>query len=251
MRATIQTFQAFLIVIISSTILIAFPAHAQSPEQDGQSTSEQFEAKFNTDAQRSVELDFEFVLPEDLQRDLPQAAAREIQERPPAKDPWFDLSFLGPILKLLFWGILAVALLFVAYAVISEIIRARKNFAPKNEDEDLPDIPVYTPDEEEARVLLDDADKLAAEGKYEEAVHILLFRSIQDISAKRPHYVKRSLTSREISALPILTQKAKDGFSTIGRLVESSFFGGKPLDAADYALSKDAYKSFAFEKVAR
>jgi len=188
-------------------------------------------------------------MPNDLQTELPQDPARAAPK--PPKKRWFDLGFLAPLFKLLFWGFLAAVVLSILYVIISEIIRARKNFAPKQESEDMPEIPAYQPDAETARILLEDADKLAADGLFEQAVHMLLFRSIQDIEDKRPHHVKRSLTSREISKLSILTPKAREGFSAIGRLVENSFFGGGKLGAGDYELSKSAYKNFAYEKVAR
>jgi soluble cytochrome b562 len=241
MLALIQPLRTFFAICITCFAVhgVVIVAHAQSDPT----------VQTKVEEPPTLEkLDFDFDLPPDLQTELPQEPARIVPERNRG-NTWFDLSFLAGFFRIVFWVMFALALAFIIFSIASEIIRARKNYAPRDKTEDMPDIPVYQPNEEMARVLIDDADKLAAEGKFEEAVHLLLFRSIQDIAAKRPHYVKRSLTSREISNLPILTQKARAGFSTIGLLVENSFFGGRKLGADDYATSKTAYESFAFEKL--
>ena len=88
-------------------------------------------------------------------------------------------------------------------------------------------------------------ESTAAEGKYGEAVHTLLFRSIQDIDLKRPNTIRRSLTSREIAGLDILTPATRDAFSLIGRVVENSYFGGQPIGQPDFQKCRDAYVQFA------
>ncbi|MBL4852807.1 MAG: hypothetical protein JKY25_01040 [Robiginitomaculum sp.] len=194
---------------------------------------------------------FTFDMPDELQSKLPQDKARTAPKPKPPRNSWLDLGFLGPVFQILFYGILAAAVLYILYLILSAIVVARRGYTPKDDEEDLPETPTYQPDEETARVLLDDADKLAAQGKFAEAVHAILFRSIQDIEDKRPHHVKRSLTSREIAGLSVLSPTARAGFSTIGALVERNFFGGRPLGAGDYEISKSAYKDFAFEKLTR
>ena len=108
--------------------------------------------------------------------------------------------------------------------------------------------PLYQPSTEEARILLNTVDALAAEGKYAEAVHTLLFRSIQDIDLKRPNKIRKSLTSREIGDLDILTPHTRDAFSFIGRVVENSFFGGLPLGREDFQSCREAYEQFTVPK---
>ena len=228
--------QFFILFILGMTLAFFVPVFAQTDN-----------ALDTNDASS----EFTFEMPPEYQTDLPQDKAKLAPKPKPIKKPLFDLGFLGPIFQLIFYGILALAVAYILYLILNTIIATRRGIVKADKTEDIPDIPIYQPDAETARVLIDDADGLAAQGKFAEAVHILLFRSIQDIEDKRPHHVKRSLTSREIASLSILSPKARDVFSQIGRLVEKSFFGGGLLNMEDYELSKAAYKAFAFENVAQ
>ena len=108
-------------------------------------------------------------------------------------------------------------------------------------DEDAEEIPLYQPAEAQARILLDEVDRLAAEGRYGEAVHTLLFRSIQDIDRNRPNVVRRSLTSREIGSLSVLTMEARRAFSTIAGVSELAHFGGVSVNEAGFQTARNAY----------
>jgi len=110
--------------------------------------------------------------------------------------------------------------------------------------EDAPPPPLYTPDEDQARILLEDIDAMAAEGRFEEAVHTLLFRSIQDIDIRRPNTIRRSLTSREIAALQILTPATREAFAKIGAVVETSYFGGEEIGREEFDICRAAYAQF-------
>ena len=84
-------------------------------------------------------------------------------------------------------------------------------------------------------------DKLAAEGRYGEAVHTLLFRSIQDIDRNRPNVVRRSLTAREIGDLSVLTLEARKAFSTIAGVSELAHFGGVLVNESGFQTARNAY----------
>ena len=242
MLSLIQYVRRFVVTLLGALLLSVPVAAQEAEEQDQQAVEFEMPAGLQTE--------FTYEPPEDLQTKLPQDKARELKERK-QREPWGIFKFLGtlgPLFKLIFYGLLAAAVGFIIFTIVREIVRIRNNMVPKDKDEDMPEAPDYQPDAETARILLADAEKLAAQGKYEEAVHAILFRTIQDIQDKRPHHVKRSLTSREISRLPILSEKARKGFSMIGRLVENSFFGGGTLTEEDYTTSVATYKNFAFGK---
>jgi hypothetical protein len=105
--------------------------------------------------------------------------------------------------------------------------------------------PAWRPDAEQARALLEDADRLAAEGLFVEAAHLILLRSIQDIQSRRPRAVEVSLTSREIARLEVLPPPARALFAGIAEAVERSLFGGQPLGRDGFAECRDAYQRFA------
>ena len=178
-------------------------------------------------------------------------------ELPPAPEPpklgWLENFFKGlakfieaimPLLKIIFFMGIGAIIALILYAIAKVIYETRFNQDPKDLVENAPP-PLYTPNQEQARILLEDVDAMAAEGRYEDAVHELLFRSIQDIDIRRPNTIRRSLTSREIAALKILTPATRDAFATIGGVVETSYFGGQKIGKAEFDICRAAYAQFA------
>ena len=176
---------------------------------------------------------------------------------PPAPEPpklgWLENFFKGlakfidailPLLKILFYVGIGAIIALILYAIAKVIYETRFKRDPKVVEEGAPP-PLYTPDQDQARILLEDVDALAAEGRYEEAVHELLFRSIQDIDIRRPNTIRRSLTSREIAALKILTPETREAFATISGVVETSYFGGKTIGKSEFDICRTAYAQFA------
>jgi hypothetical protein len=115
---------------------------------------------------------------------------------------------------------------------------SRKAPAPKPER--------WRPEATVARALLEEADRLAAAGRYAEAVRLILHRSIEDIEGHRPRLVRPAYTAREIGRLSDIPDNARNVFVGIAGVVEKSFFGGQGLDAAGFADCRKAYEAFAF-----
>ena len=105
----------------------------------------------------------------------------------------------------------------------------------------------YRPDAETARALLADADALAAEGRFAEAVHVLLQRSVEDLRRFRPRAVGPSYTSREIAVLPALPEPVRPAFAAMAALVERSLFGGRAVVRDDFTAARASYEAFAFQ----
>jgi len=178
-------------------------------------------------------------------------------ELPPTPEPpklgWLENFFkvLGafieailPLLKIIFFVGIGAIIALILYAIVKVIYETRFNREAQDVVEEAPP-PIYTPDQEQARILLEEVDALAAAGKFEEAVHELLFRSIQDIDIRRPNTIRRSLTSREIAALKILTPATRKAFATIGGVVETSYFGGRKIGKVEFDTCRTAYAQFA------
>ena len=69
--------------------------------------------------------------------------------------------------------LLALVVLWFLLAPLIERWRMRQPAAPEEE---------WTPDRDAAAALLAEADRLAREGRYEEAVHLLLRRSVAEVT---------------------------------------------------------------------
>lgn len=155
------------------------------------------------------------------------------------------LEAAGPVLEVLFWCVVAALVGTLLYFIGRELWYRRwpqRAVRPRASEPRR----YWHPTVQEALLLLSDADALAASGAFEKAVHLLLLRSIQDIDKHRPAVVTPSLTSREISLLGALPGSTRGAFANIVRVSERGQFGGRPVDAADFATCRAEYERFAF-----
>lgn len=154
------------------------------------------------------------------------------------------MEALGPVFQVIFWIAVAAVIAGLLYFLFGEAIRirfgGRRNTKAAVEDDVLTDI---RPDAGAARSLLDEADALAREGRFAEAVHLLLFRSIEDIQSRLEGGVPTSLTSREIAGLSRLPDRAKRALAPIIQVVESSHFGGARWMLQDGSMRGAAMKT--------
>jgi hypothetical protein len=152
-------------------------------------------------------------------------------------------SAAGPAASAIFWVVLLLAaagLLFLIVARTAGWFNRDRSVAPPRPE------PEWKPEEAVARGLLGDADALAAAGRFSDAAHLLLHRSIADIEERRPATVRKALTSRDIAGLPSIPPSPAAAFGAIVRAVERSLFGRRPLEEADWRDCRAAYERFAF-----
>ena len=166
----------------------------------------------------------------------------------PATPAWLRaladfIQAIMPALEILFWIVLAAGILFLLYAVAVRLSGSEWPWRKRRVEEESES---WRPAEAPARALLGEADALAAQGRYSEAAHLLLFRSIEDIDTRRPDLVRPALTSRDIAALPAIPDRPRGAFERIARLVERSLFGRRPLAETDWRDCRSAYEEFAF-----
>lgn len=105
--------------------------------------------------------------------------------------------------------------------------------------------PAWHPDAAAAGALLADADRLAQAGRFDEAVHLLLRRSFDDIARARPDWLTPASTAREIAQLRALPAPARAAFAVIAQDVERSRYALDPLGPPDWARARAAYAAFA------
>jgi len=185
-----------------------------------------------------------------------QFAPVEIPEIPPRDPTWLDNllrwlgeqlaplgKFLGQSWPVMRWVLLALLITLVLYLVVRmidpELLRRRKR------DDDDGAGQEWQPDQQAASALLADADRLASEGRFDEATHLLLQRSVTHIANARPDWVDPSSTARELAALPALSEAARGAFAIIAERVERSLFALRALNQADWEVARAAYAEFA------
>lgn len=163
---------------------------------------------------------------------------------PPEWPKWLldVLEAIGPALVWIFWGGVIVAAAMILYFILRETVpeswfRRARATGPVTD---------WRPEPEKARALLEDADSLAAAGRFEDAIHILLFRSIDDLAARRPGAVRPAFTSRDIAALSALPDGPRAAFARLAQAVEQTFFGGRPAGAEAFQAARADYEAFAF-----
>lgn len=165
---------------------------------------------------------------------------------PPGWPGWIGdlLRAVAPIMQWFFWIGLAVLAGLILYAIVREILRLRAP-APKPQKGSAAVAAEWRPDPGAARDLLAEADGLAGSGRYAEAVHLLLLRSVADIERRQPRNLRASMTTREIAQAATLPEAGRPAFALIGRVVEASLFGGAPVSAGSFAECRQAYEAFA------
>jgi hypothetical protein len=149
---------------------------------------------------------------------------------------------IGWALAYLLGAAVVAGILYFLWRLLEPLFdRAPKAPAPEDQG--------WAPDRSEALALLEDADRLAAEGRFDEATHLLLRRSVAQIAGARPDWVHPASTAREIAAIGALPDSARRAFATISTRVERSLFALRQLDLADWTAAREAYAAFALERL--
>jgi hypothetical protein len=180
-------------------------------------------------------------------------------EKPVEPSPWLQLlgrllrailepvgraiGLSWPVLEKLLIGAAGMLVLFVLWRLLAPWIAARRA-RPEPADSE------WTPDPVAAAALLADADRLAEEGRFGEAVHLLLCRGVEQIRAAQPHWLRPASTAREIATLAFLPESARGAFAVIAARVERSLFALRVLDRADWDAARAAYADFAVADLA-
>ncbi len=179
--------------------------------------------------------------------------------KPPETPGW--LEALGEWLRRLLeplgkaigvsWPVIENVLIAVALLCVLAILwRLLQPLLARLRAEPAEAAPEWSPDRAAAVALLEDADRLAGEGRYAEAVHLLLQRSVGHIAEARPDWLLPASTAREIAAFPMLPERARQAFGTIATRVERSLFALRELQREDWSVARAAYADFALADLA-
>lgn len=92
---------------------------------------------------------------------------------------------------------------------------------------------------------LGDADALAQQGKFGEAIHVLLLRTLLELSARGDKPLPDSLTSREILRRVDVPDDARNALSGLITAVEVSHFGEAVPGEPEYHACLQRFQQFA------
>ncbi|MCJ2180427.1 hypothetical protein [Novosphingobium album (ex Hu et al. 2023)] len=151
--------------------------------------------------------------------------------------------FFGMSWPVFQWVLIGLAVLLAAFLLWRLLGPAVAQWLRRRGEEE--ETAQWAPTRAEAAALLEDADRLAGEGCFGEAVHLLLRRSVGHIRDAQPDWLMPASTAREIAVLPMLPEAGRKAFAAIATRVERSLFALRDLDAQDWAAARAAYADFA------
>lgn len=173
-----------------------------------------------------------------VQRDLPSPRPPSTRPRPPETSAASDVpSSVGGVATALFWGMVALA----TVALVVALARgwARRRAASAGATVGRSGRPVGVGATPEPAPPADAADALAAQGRFDEAVHLLLVRAVALLRAGG-RGVPSHWTSREVAGGADLDGPARAAFDVLVGAVELSLFGGRPLGPRDWEAARAA-----------
>jgi hypothetical protein len=152
---------------------------------------------------------------------------------------------LGAIMRVIFWVFVIACGCFLVFAIVHFIAQrgrhpdAQQALAGSTDravrvGEDAPSL---------SRQAHDDAEHLAAEGRFAEAIHVLLLRTLTELGRKEGRF-SVDLTSREILAKVRVREDPRQALKVLVGSVEKSLFAQRPVDRMDYDRAVDCYERF-------
>jgi len=178
-------------------------------------------------------------LPEDQVAEAARAVlADEALQRALPAGPAPDLPWMAAEPLILLVRFLLVAGL-VVLAALAAVWLARR-LAPGARQGAVPDGAAASGPALEVRTA--DADALAGQGHYGEAIHLLLLETLAALS--RAARLSPALTSREVLARAALPPPAREALSGLVEAVELSRFGGAVPGAREFEDCQARYRAF-------
>ncbi len=149
---------------------------------------------------------------------------------------------IAPALPYLLYGLAILIVVLLLSPVVRLFISTRfeRLFQRHHLVADAP----WRPSRAAVAALLSEIDALAERGEYDEAVHLLLVRSVADINAFRPDLVRPHYSARDILIHPLLPEAARPAFRAIVQWVEKSYFAGLRVGQAGFDACRAAYMDF-------
>lgn len=140
------------------------------------------------------------------------------------------------------WIAVIVGVIILAYAFrdLIPVLRAGRGGA-WDEDEAASLVAGPRP----AQIVLEAADDLAAQGRFVDAMHVLLLQALADIRRRLDEEFADSLTSREILRSRQLSEPLRRPLREVISRVEWTYFGGHSADRDDYLACRASFSTLA------
>ena len=183
-----------------------------------------------------------------FQTELPGAAEPEEAEAAPEPSWRFDLpDGVFGLARVLMWLLVGAGGLLLVIFVINEVSSFSLRRRGRSAQPEEPAAPSGSVAPGSGSGLsLDEADRLAREGRYAEALHMLLLDCFAQLRRLRfDAVIAPSLTSRELARRLTLPEQSARALSAIVSAVELSHFGGRLPGEDDYNRCRQDYLQIA------
>lgn len=207
---SVRILHGFVLTSVVAGSLAVSPACAQSPE---------IIDKAAKDSIRALGLQTE------LPRPPPPRTSRPIRLQIPTE---------------MVWAVLICAALILLYAMRDWLPFWRR---AAGGDWSEPDAETEARAPHAAADALSAADQLSREGRFVEAMHMLLLQSLAEIRQRLATPFADSLTSREILRAARLPAQGRSSLRELVAAVEWTHFGGHPARLADYTACRRSFES--------
>lgn len=179
----------------------------------------------------------------DYQTDLPAKppVPGKVDLGPPPDFHLPNIPIPGAVAQALLITLLGVVVILILVWVVYAFRGYQRNAKVKPEVE--PAGPA--PDVNVVNRPLGAAEALAADGRYAEAIHILLLKTLEALAEKLADKLPPALTSREILGKVTLGAGARGALSGLVGAVEVTHFGDTEPTRQDYEACLDQFRLFA------
>src|SRR5262245_21260595 len=140
----------------------------------------------------------------------------------------------------LVWAALICGILLLLYLMRHQLLFWRGR---SNDGWDTPDADAGLAGAPGTHDALASADQLGREGRFVEAMHVLLLQSLAEIRQRLGTQFADSLTSREILRGARLSPQGHTSLREIVAAVELTYFGGYPAAFADYTACRRSFEN--------
>lgn len=176
----------------------------------------------------------------DYQTTLPDFEPLEEEDTNFQFPPW-----LGGLLRILLWIIAGAIVLYILYHLIRFFEDRRLSRSPNDMTGERPVRVVKNPAGKGTLPTLDEAERLAADQNYSEAIHVLLLVALDALFKRLNAALPKAHTSREILTDERLRETWRKDLELLVGAVEEALFAGKAPGQKNYSACRSTYDNLA------